>query len=459
MTDDQVGQIKQIFLNLVLKKLKINVNAMFQFIKCVWSIFLFCFKGQSESFSTKFCCALCLIEKSQMRTATTLRGIGHRTNDNFYAALHNTDPDDPQFLTQTMGIVRDSALNSLRYFKIPENIGADPFHDLNEGVCVDAIDEAIKILVRTTSLSKAEIVSRITSYNFGTLDLKYRPRKIHHLSGVQTVNIVVRFNLIFGDLMTNENKPIFDLMATLTEIIKITYSTKINQDQLKKLNRHVTELLSIWTQKLNLHIKPKMHFLLHYAEIIEKLGPLALMETSSYERKHRFFTKVVEKNGQFLNVLKTCSERHQLWWSHRWSNMKPFHRLDFKNTTIPSIDWTLVEPFSDDVLLDLEQPIEETDSAHLIHQYQKNLCIAKKTDDAYQFFLIDKILIQNESLFFICKALETRYNQFYAAYQILQQSHLYMVVTFSSLYTKLPFAIQTPYSKNEKYILCKKNII
>lgn len=413
----------------------------------------------SESFSANFCCALCCIKKDAMRKATSLRGVVRRNNDDFYAALADTEPDHPQFLTQTMGVARESELNRLKYFKIPENIGADTFHDLNEGVCLDVIDEAIDILVRTTTLSKDEIISRISSYNYGSIDLEHRPKHIHHLSGIQTVNIVIRFNLIFHDLLLPQNKSIFDLMATLTEILKIVYSTKISQDNLINLNRYVTKFLKIWTIELNLHIKPKMHFMLHYAEIIEKLGPLALMETSSYERKHRFFTKIAEKNGQFLNVLKSCSKRHQYWWAKQWSNMKTFHRLECKKPTTASIDWTLVEPFSEDVTLNREQPIEQTDSAKFIYQYTSKLCIVKKTDDEYQFYLIEKILVQNELLFFVCKSLKTRYNEFYAAYQILEESNLHTVVSCSSLYAKEPFAIQTPYKNAEKYILCKKNII
>lgn len=130
--------------------------------------------------------------------------------------------------------------------------------------------------------------------------------------------------------------------------------------------------------------------------------------------------------------------------------MKSFHQLECRNATELCIDSSLSELLSEEVMLDLDQPTQQTKKATFVYDYMKNL----KAD--YQFHLIEKILVQNCQLFFICKLLTSSYSKLFTAFKILEESLSKTIVSLSTLYTKEPFAIQTPYSNNEKYIFCKK---
>lgn len=67
-------------------------------------------------------------------------------------------------------------------------------------------------------------------------------------------------------------------------------------------------------QKLfvNGNLKPKHHYITHYAEPILKLEPLRQLWTLRFESKHRYFKNIVKHIPNYKNVLFTFAERHQL---------------------------------------------------------------------------------------------------------------------------------------------------
>lgn len=399
--------------------------------------------------------------KALMKQKCSLSNIELRDNNNFYTVYENAKQtmniDDPQFLTQARGVKCRSELSSLNYFKIPENIGADVFHDLNQGICIDAIGEAIECMLQTSSITITDIESRIISFNYGLLDMKHRPRQIKHMSGVQTLNLVYRFNFIFHDIKNANNVHIFKLMATLVEIIKIVYSSTIVEPDLQELDQFIKKFLHIWTGLMHKSIKPKSHFLLHYCDVIRRLGPLSLMETSGFERKHRFFTEVAEKHGQFSNILKSCVKRHQLWWLNEWKNAQEMHSLKQLNPEPATLNVSVLN--QQDVAINLDEPMQLLQTASLVFKYMPKLCVVKKIDQNYCFYRIEKILLQNNSLFFLSKTLKTEYNSFYASFKILDESRRFSIISYEDLLIKEAFQIQSPYNNQHKFVLCKKNVL
>ena len=76
-----------------------------------------------------------------------------------------------------------------------------------------------------------------------------------------------------------------------------------------KISEHRKLLLIVFPgQKL----KPKHHFLEHYAHLIRCFGPLVDFWTLRFEAKHSFFKKLVRDVNNFKNILLTLSLRHEL---------------------------------------------------------------------------------------------------------------------------------------------------
>lgn len=59
-------------------------------------------------------------------------------------------------------------------------------------------------------------------------------------------------------------------------------------------------------------LKPKHHYLCHYAELIKQFGPLIQLWTMRYESKHTYFKQCARKLHNLKNLCVTLAERHQL---------------------------------------------------------------------------------------------------------------------------------------------------
>lgn len=411
----------------------------------------------SESFCTNFYCALCLGQRDQLAVATSMEGIKLRTNDNFYTGVDSTDLEQPltQYLINTKGILRRSQLSRLKFFQIPANIGCDPFHDLEEGVANDLIKIVLDFLHSNGDISKKDSESRIVNFDYGLLDSAYRPKNITRMSGIQTRNVIHRFNFIFADLVSEDNRNYFEAMTLLSEIMKTVYSNRIEETHIQQLESNVMKLASLWINDFGLKAKPKLHFLLHAGHIIRKLGPLSLMETSVFERKHRFFTKVAEKNSQFMNILFSCAERHQIAWAEHWSSVESFFPLTLTKQK------SITMNFNNDEIthFDSDGVIYEVQSAHLVHTYKPEVYVVKEINNILRFFVIIHVFVQNETIFLKCNAVQTSYNEFFSAYQVQKVSRKSYIIKTSTLYTTETFAATQPYRRREKYIICKRNIL
>jgi len=62
----------------------------------------------------------------------------------------------------------------------------------------------------------------------------------------------------------------------------------------------------------HVNLRPKHHYLLHYASLTAKFGPLMHLWTMRFESKHAYFKRCIRYPCIFVNVCSTLAERHQL---------------------------------------------------------------------------------------------------------------------------------------------------
>uniref|UniRef100_A0A336N055 CSON007801 protein n=1 Tax=Culicoides sonorensis TaxID=179676 RepID=A0A336N055_CULSO len=285
--------------------------------------------GMCESFMATYFCCHCYITKEESCTKENLSNIVPRTVDDFYSGFDSTVENSPNYFKNTRGIVRKSELSRLRYFSIPTTLGVDPFHDLDEGFGLDYLMSSINFLINNDYLPSEEAtINQIKSFDYGTLDIQYNIKTLKHLSGIQIRNLILRFNFIFGHLKDQNNDIIFIGMSKLSLVMQIVYSSIILEEHIQKLDECIKFLLKTYKEVFLKPLKPKAHFIQHYPEVIKKFGPLSALDTTAFERKHRFFTRIMEKHSSFKNVLKTCAVNHQIWWASKWDEEKNnFHTL------------------------------------------------------------------------------------------------------------------------------------
>ena len=119
--------------------------------------------------------------------------------------------------------------------------------------------------------------------------------------------------LIVGYKIEQPEDPVWQLCLQLREIVEFVCSPHISTEQVAYLNVVVEEYLEERKVTFNeCKLRPKHHYMAHYAEIILKFGPLMRMWTMRFESKHSYFKKCLQHCQNFKNVTKTLSERHQL---------------------------------------------------------------------------------------------------------------------------------------------------
>lgn len=377
-----------------------------------------------------------------------------RTNENFYTAFDQI-PSEQQmsqnFLVQSQGIYRRSELLRLKFFKVPDSISADIFHDIDQGIGKDLFQYTTRFLVTTGNITMDEITNRILSFDFGKLDMDHRPSNINHLSGIQMRNILYRFNFIFSGLV---EYTFFEATSIMSKILQIVHSNIIHTRHIEFLKILITRFKKIWLNEWNQIIKPKLHFMDHYPDLIEKNGPLSLCDTAAYEKHHRILTRVVEKNPQFKNILKSLSDRHQIAWANSWRKNE-FHTLTTSKRRMTKINMDNVLSFPTNI--DWREEVYEVANATLLYKYQKDLFIISNQNIFHK--IENVIIIEPNRIFLKCREIESTYNVFFAAHEILSESAQMIIIDVSQLENKETFAQIQPYERDNRYILCKRNVI
>lgn len=114
--------------------------------------------------------------------------------------------------------------------------------------------------------------------------------------------------LLIGNVVP-ENDDAWSVILDLKDIVELLAPSTFTDESLcyldAKINEHRKLLLNVFP---GLKLKPKHHFLEHYAHISCCFGPLVEFWTIHFEAKHSLFKKVVCDVSNFKNILLTLSQ-------------------------------------------------------------------------------------------------------------------------------------------------------
>lgn len=105
----------------------------------------------------------------------------------------------------------------------------------------------------------------------------------------------------------------FNLLMLLKQITDLVTAPMISDRQIASLKLAIKHYLQLRQQLFLIPLRPKHHYLWHYPYLIQQFGPLYVFCTMAGERKHSFFKNALRHAGNYKNILKLCSERHQYW--------------------------------------------------------------------------------------------------------------------------------------------------
>ncbi|XP_038137605.1 uncharacterized protein LOC119781269 [Cyprinodon tularosa] len=408
--------------------------------------------GFIESFSGRYFCRLCLIERSDAQNVFSeddpkiiLRG------KEIFQTHCNELQSNPQKL-HVCGLKRNSTLNSLQFFHVSQNFSLDIMHDILEGVGQDEI----KLLLEYMSenfLSKPDLLSRIYAFDYGYLERKNRPTRVNLDSGnntiglnwIQTLCLIRNIPLIFGDIVPKGDQN-WSLLLLLLQIINIIFSPSLTMGMTVYLKHLIMEHHALFRQLYpNRNMIPKHHYMLHYPSCIRRIGPLIHMWSMRFEAKHRVFKNTLKN---FKNITVSPAKKHQMLIAYNWET-SPLNHIEYG--PLKAFD-----PDNDHDHLPQLVPFvqEDTFSTNWVKicgtEYRVGLVVSSGTDHDFPLFYRIKVILKlKNDVHFIANKLDIEYfSEHFHAYKVCESDEK-VVINANVVETYRPFDLQSSYSTDD----------
>ena len=279
-----------------------------------------CIGGFSENFSTVQCfCRHCEITRDEIENGNPFTVGKKRTKATYEEALQYLEENPHVYMH--MGIKFDSVFNTMKYFHVCEP-GLPPClgHDLFEGVVSFDLSLYLNYFIKLKEWFTYNALNRrIQKFKYLAHDVGNQPAKVNVngkvLGGhaVQNWNLLRLLPFLIGDKIVDSNDLVWRLCLQLREVTEYVCAPSISKEQVSYLRVIVDEYLESRKTLFPQHkLKPKHHFLAHYAAHTLKYGPLIRLWTMRFESKHSYFKRCLHASHNYKNITKTLSERHQL---------------------------------------------------------------------------------------------------------------------------------------------------
>lgn len=271
--------------------------------------------GLVESFSAHYFCRFCLTTKSVSQTQTQLFDSDIR-----YENLYTTHVEDKSF-----GVKETCIWNELGSFNVYKSQCADIMHDLYEGIHRYDIPLILEGLIKQNYFSLETLNSKIKYLNYEFCERNIPPpvtkehlkNKMIIMSASEMLCFVENFRYAVGDLVP-EKDPVWKFYLTSLKITTIVSAYEISLENISLLEVLIQNYLEM---RISLFpgstLKPKHHFLLHYPDIIKKVGPLSKVSCMRFEAKHRDLKKISNTVQCRKNLPLTIATKSQLAFATR----------------------------------------------------------------------------------------------------------------------------------------------
>lgn len=119
--------------------------------------------------------------------------------------------------------------------------------------------------------------------------------------------------LLASKVKTMRDDEVWLLCLKLRRVVELVCAPKISRDDASHLKFLIQEYILDRSRLFPASpLKPKHHYLIHYADLILNFGPLIRVWTLRFESKHSYFKQCARKLHNFKNLCKTLAVRHQL---------------------------------------------------------------------------------------------------------------------------------------------------
>lgn len=281
-----------------------------------------CIGGFVKNFSsTQHICRFCLLTRKEMNAGCMLATSDQIRNPSSYdaAVLELASSDD----VIVDGIKFRSIFNDLQLFHVC-NPGLPPCiaHDLFEGVVAYDLPIFLRYFVKKKFITVDVMNKRIECFPLLGSDSNVRPallsKKLDRLSGSASQNwCLLRLIPLLLHNAVDSADEVYQAMLLMRRMVEFIAAPAVSLGQVACMKVTVEDYLERRHYLFpDIKLRPKHHYLSHYASLTFKFGPLIRLWTLRFESKHQYFKRCVRNSHNFVNVTKMLANRHQMFQAY-----------------------------------------------------------------------------------------------------------------------------------------------
>lgn len=224
------------------------------------------------------------------------------------------------------GIKEKCVWNQLENFHVYYNIYCDLMHDVLEGVFRYDFAFLVNDLIKKRYFDLNHLNNRIKYFKFSKADvgnampcikLEYLKKKYLCMSSSEMLSFSLYFGILVGDLVPETDNS-WTFYKIIRELIEVLLSRSFTSDRIEQLGSLIEEHHNLFLTLFNEPLKPKYHIILHYPEVILKIGPLRNVWCMPFEAYHKVLKSTVKNISCYKNLLKTLTIKDSLRLSQRF---------------------------------------------------------------------------------------------------------------------------------------------
>lgn len=373
--------------------------------------------GYIACFSGFRMCRFCNASKNSSKNNFLECKFTLRTVESYTAQLDLVQQNSN--LSSVYGLKYNCFLNELRLFHICWGSPSDIAHDLFEGVCLDLLSVVLEYSISNKYFDLAYLNMRIKSFPYFGKDIRNKPEQLLakgskiniKLTASQCQCLVKLLPLLIGHKVPTDCQ-YWQCYLLFLDCLDFILAPSLTIGQIQHMSDLILTFLENYSS-LNdsINIKPKAHYMVHYATQYKYFGPMINHSTLRYEGKHSNLKSLFGSCRNYRNPCLTIARRHQ--------NLQALHH---HNRNFLEDDEILTKKSSEDVPIHLIpcpirtilQDVNVGESVNLLKKikyhgitYEENCIVVcgYKYTESYQFGQLHRALFIRGSLHLIIEIL------------------------------------------------------
>jgi hypothetical protein len=272
--------------------------------------------GYIESFNSLRTCRFCNVTKKQMQTCFSESEVQLQTPEMYNEKVACVEQDPTQAVTY--GLKKRSCLNELSHYHICWGIPSDVAHDIFEGFGQDVLSLTLEHLLQKRLLTLAEVNYKIKHFPYSGIHKTNKPLPLSgdnnkvtvRQTAIECLHLLRLLPLIIGDSIPQGDEH-WVLYTEFLHLLDYILAPSLCKGDILYMKHQITDFLRRWFAMYKVNVKPKAHYLVHYATQYIVFGPIIDNSTLRFGGKHSYFKKAFSQCKNHRNPCKTMATKHQ----------------------------------------------------------------------------------------------------------------------------------------------------